>query len=70
MNYSNGKLGYKENLTYKQLEKLIKEASRKLNKENLIKEQVENLIKEISLGFVLKVLSTITQHKRDNLQTY
>ena len=30
--YSNKKLGYKENLTYKQLENLIKQASRKLDK--------------------------------------
>ena len=41
MNYSNGKLGYKDNLTSKQLENLIKEASRKLKNK-----QVENLIKE------------------------
>ena len=47
INYSNGKLGCKENLTYK---------------------QVENLIKEISLGYVLQVLSTVTQYKRDNLR--
>ena len=32
--YSNGKLGCKEDLTYKQVENLIKEASRKLNKRN------------------------------------
>ena len=38
--------------------------------ENLIKKQVEKLIKEISSGSVLQVLSTITQHKRDNLETY
>ena len=45
---------YKENSTYKQLENLIREASRKLNQENLIKEasrklkkkQLENLIKK------------------------
>ena len=37
MNYSNGKLGCKENLTYKKLENLIKEASRKLNKRNIFK---------------------------------
>ena len=34
INYPNGELGYKKNLTYKKLENLIKEASRKLNKEN------------------------------------
>ena len=53
INYSNGKLGYKENLTYKQLEKLIKEASRKLSKENLIKEASRKLNKKISIGSVL-----------------
>ena len=41
IDHSNGKLGYKENLTCKQLENLIKEASRKLKNK-----QVENLIKE------------------------
>ena len=45
MKYSNETLGYKENLTYKQLENLIKEESRKLNKENLIKEASRKLDK-------------------------
>ena len=34
IDHSNGKLGYKEDLTYKQLENLIREASRKLNRNN------------------------------------
>ena len=37
LTYSNGKLQCKEDLTYKQLENLIKEASRKLNKRNIFR---------------------------------
>ena len=36
---------YKGNLTYKQVENLIKETSRKLNEDNFNKKRVENLIK-------------------------
>ena len=43
--YSNGKLGCKDDLTYKQVENLITEASRKLNNENLIKEASRKLNK-------------------------
>ena len=35
--YSNGKLGCKEDLTYKKVENLIREASRKLNKRNIFR---------------------------------
>ena len=48
LTYSNGKLKCKEDLTYKQLENLIKK----------------------TLGSILQVLSIITQHKIDNLETY
>ena len=62
-NFLSERLGCKEDLTYKWVENLIKETSRKLNKEILIREasrklnkkkQVENLI-GIILNSILQV---------------
>ena len=52
-NFSSKRLGWKKHLTYKWVENLIRETSRKFNKEKLMREESrklnkENLIREAS----------------------
>ena len=79
-----GNQGTRKKLTYKQLENLIKEASRKLNKENLVKEASIKLNKEILVKeasrelnkrniFRFSPASSFNNNriiKKDNLKTY
>ena len=58
------KLGCKEDLTYKQLQNLIREASRKLNKENLIKEASRKINKENFRFYPTSSFNNNTTQKR------